>query len=82
MTEPNEEVNEELSTEELKSVSGGVSGVGVEIPRVTNRQKKGKKGRNPNDPRRSGSGMTTQDWEKWSDGLDLNVTDNDDAGHD
>ena len=38
-----EERSEELSTDELKSVSGGVSGVGVEIPRVTNRQKKGRK---------------------------------------
>ena len=43
MTEPNEQVDEELSSDELKSVSGGVSSVGVEIPRVTNRQKKGRK---------------------------------------
>ncbi|KGG24828.1 MULTISPECIES: hypothetical protein [unclassified Prochlorococcus] len=61
----NEDLNEELSSDELKSFSGGVSGAGIEIPRVTNRQKKG---RNPNDPKGSGSGMSLKDWEKSSDG--------------
>ena len=56
-----EERSEELSTDELKGVSGGVSGAGIEIPRVTNRQKKG---RNPNDPTGSGSGVTQKDLEK------------------
>ena len=37
-----EERSEELSTEQLKDVSGGVSSEGIEIPRVTNRQKKKK----------------------------------------
>ena len=71
MTNPkeNEELNEELSSDELKGVSGGVSGVGVEIPRVTNRQKKG---RNPNDPTDSGSGVTQRDWKK-SRGQDLSL---------
>ncbi|KGG24827.1 MULTISPECIES: bacteriocin [unclassified Prochlorococcus] len=68
MAEPNEDINEELSTDELKSVSGGVSGVGVEIPRVANRQKKG---RNPNDPTSSGSGMTLKDWKKRNIGIEI-----------
>ena len=64
-----EERSEELSNDELKGVSGGVSGAGIEIPRVTNRQKKG---RIPNDPTGSGSGVTQKDWEK-SRGQDLSL---------
>ncbi len=38
MTEPNEEVNEELSTEELKSVSGGVMEIELQLqPEYTER---------------------------------------------
>ena len=52
MTEPNEEVNEEVSTDELKGVSGGimVPGEGTNL-----------KG---NGPHGSGSGMTLKEWEK------------------
>ncbi len=49
--------NEELSNDELKEFRGGVSGEGIEIPRATNRQKKG---RNPNDP--PCSGVAQKDW--------------------
>ena len=54
MTNPkeNEEINEELSTDELKSVSGGimVPGEGTNL-----------KG---NGPKGSGSGMSLKDWKK------------------
>ena len=53
----NEEINEELSTEELKSVSGGFSG------HVTLIGAKGKD-RIPIDPKGSGSGMSRKDWDK------------------
>ena len=62
MTEPNEtneEINEELSTDELKSVSGGVC-----IPNSTytvGMHVDGEGFRKP--PQGSGSGMTRVDWE-------------------
>lgn len=52
MTEPNEtneEISEELSTEELKSVSGGLI-----LPAI----------QSFTSPHGSGSGMTRKDWEK------------------
>ena len=54
MTNPkeNEEINEELSTDELKSVSGGLT------RELMNR------GRRPNDPTGTGSGMTRRDYDK------------------
>ena len=55
MTEPkqtNEDINEELSTDELKSVSGGLT------RELMNR------GRRPNDPTGTGSGMTRRDYDK------------------
>ena len=50
--EINEEVNEELSTDDLKSVSGGLT------RELMNR------GRRPNDPTGTGSGMTRRDYDK------------------
>ena len=57
MTEPNEEVNEELSTDELKGVSGGiiVPGEGTNL-----------KG---NGPEGSGSGMSLKDWKTSREGV-------------
>ena len=54
MTDPkeSEEINEELSTDELKSVSGGLT------RELMNR------GRRPNDPTGTGSGMTRRDYDK------------------
>ena len=52
MTEPseiNEDISQELSTEELKGVSGGLWDCHV-------------KGRSPMDPTGSGSGVTLKDW--------------------
>ena len=52
MTDPNEDINEELSTGELKSVSGGVFTDG---------------GLRSNDFKKregSGSGMTLKDWKR------------------
>ena len=51
-TKENEEINEELSTDELKSVSGGLT------RELMNR------GRRPNDPTGTGSGMTRHDYDK------------------
>ncbi len=45
-----EERSEELSTDELKSVSGGIDSVPFELK--------------PNNPKGSGSGKTLKDWEK------------------
>ncbi len=50
--EINEDINEELSTDELKSVSGGLT------RELMNR------GRRPNDPTGTGSGMTRRDYDK------------------
>ena len=69
MTDPkeNEELSEELSTEELKSVSGGVKihrkQIGIPSSRI-----EADADVDFRNPKGSGSGMTTQDWEKWSDG--------------
>ena len=59
MTDPkeNEEINEELSTEELKSVSGGFNGD------VTMIGASGKD-RLPPSPQGSGYGGTLEDWKK------------------
>ena len=74
MTEPNEEVNEELSTEELKSVSGGV--IDDQIRTVRNRGTQRVGGRDGMvlegleqqsqivSPHGSGFGGTREDWEK------------------
>ena len=51
MTEPNEEINEELSTDELKSVSGGF---GLTQPHYFT----------GSNPQGSGSGKTKADWER------------------
>ena len=58
MTKPNEDINEELSTDELKSVSGGLT------RELMNR------GRRPNDPTGTGSGMTRRDYDKRFGGID------------
>ena len=58
MTDPNEEINEELSTNELKGVSGGSS-----FPGKEGNWGEGQ-GLKPNDPKGSGSGKTLKDWEK------------------
>ena len=50
MAEPNEELNEELSTDELKSVSGGL-GIQIDTTPIFI-------------PPGSGSGMTRDDWKK------------------
>ena len=50
--EINEEVNEQLSTDDLKSVSGGLT------RELMNR------GRRTNDPTETGSGMTRRDYDK------------------
>ena len=73
MTDPNEtneEVNEELSTDELKSVSGGWSQPKEEdCPLyVGNIYPSGVKRRSPIDPQGSGSGKTTEDWMKSKEG--------------
>ncbi|CAX32415.1 Hypothetical protein PMT_2897 [Prochlorococcus marinus str. MIT 9313] len=59
MTKPNEEVNEELSTDELKSVSGGSPWdySGGLYPTGKNLLKR-------NGPEGSGYGGTRRDWEK------------------
>ena len=57
MTKPNEDINEELSTDELKDVSGGimVPGEGTNF-----------KG---NGPEGSGSGMSLKDWKTSREGV-------------
>ena len=57
MTEP----NEELSTDELKAVSGGFEGV---FPLPGGYKVGMERGRRPFDPRGSGSGMTLKDWNR------------------
>ena len=66
MTDPNE-TNEELSLDNLKSVSGGVSGAGIDIPRVTRKQTSD---RDYNDPKtiykktkKKGQQLTADDFE-------------------
>ncbi len=56
MTEPNEEINEELSTDELKSVSGGLMNCEVKTTLPSDVP-------SPS-PQGSGSGKTLRDWEK------------------
>ena len=58
MTDPkeNEEINEELSVDELKSVSGGAAFIKGE--QLTVQQ------RDPFDPQGSGSGMSKADFER------------------
>ncbi len=66
MTDPteNEEINEELSTDELKSVVGSF-GVGDVLGRGEPRYgDKSSSLRNPIDPKGSGSGMTNEDYKK------------------
>ncbi|CAX31843.1 Hypothetical protein PMT_2324 [Prochlorococcus marinus str. MIT 9313] len=68
----NEEINEELSTDELKSVSGGTmanpayEGLGVVI-RDNDTMLKG------NGPEGSGSGKTLKDWKRENLNYDGNV---------
>ena len=57
MTESNEEINEELSTDQLKSVSGGFPGP------ISQKGSQGED-RFPIDPKGSGSGMTRRDFER------------------
>ncbi len=54
--ETNEEVNEELSSDELKSVSGGLWDCHL-------------KGRSPMDPTGSGPGITLKDWDNSRQGV-------------
>ena len=65
MTDPteNEDVNEELSTDELKSVSGGAKiygkQIGIPSPRI-----EADADVDFRNPKGSGSGMNIKDWEK------------------
>ena len=71
MTKPkeNEELNEELSTDELKSVSGGFSvDASSSSTSFADTNPHRDQGHLLKSPKGSGSGLTTQDWEKWSDG--------------
>ena len=68
MTEPNntnEEINEELSTDELKSVSGGVVIRGNDtMLRPSKLEEICDVGTSLRKPHGSGSGMTKADWER------------------
>ena len=68
MTKPNEkeQVDEELSTDELKSVSGGYTDGGGQ---AENRRPNLGKHQFPIDPTSSGSGMTLKDWKKSRQGV-------------
>ena len=75
MTKPNEDINEELSTDELKDVSGGimvpgegtnlkgVSGGRSSFPDTEGHWGEGE-GLRPNSPHGSGFGGTLKDWER------------------
>ena len=63
MTDPNEDINEELSTDELKSVSGGIMVPGE----GTNLKGDGPEG--------SGFGGTLKDWKR----LNINVESNNES---
>ena len=62
----NEEVSEELSTDELKSVSGGVSSKFAINDDTATQSYVIKPGssKKPFDPKGSGSGLTKDDWNK------------------
>ena len=67
MTKPNEkeQVDEELSTDELKGVSGGFQQmVGDSAVGVVSNPKLGVKGNSPDNPQGSGYGGTLEDWKK------------------
>lgn len=68
MPEPNEEINEELPTDELKSVSGGLKNNEVvdNLPPLTEVVDTLPPFRSPQG---SGSGMTRDDWKKSRQGM-------------
>ena len=65
MTDPNktnEDINEELSIDELKRVSGGVILLEKSVTGIVIHEDKGTMGKG-NGPHGTGSGMTRVDWE-------------------